>query len=131
MELLDSIKLVQKILSMCVDTNKKNLPSGVIPRNIYQVKQNSYTNNDRSRVSLNLYFQGIDDISNQKYYTIDNLTLDGYDKARDAIFDVADAERDLFADGDVEILFNNIVEAEIENKPKQRSQRELEQLLLV
>ena len=116
---------------MCVDTNKKNLPSGVTPRNIYQVKQNSYTNNDRSRVSLNLYFQGVDGISNNKYYTIDNLTLSGYDKARDAIFDIADAERDLFADGDIEILFNDIVEAEVENKPKQRSKKELERLLLV
>ena len=104
---------------MCVDTNKNNLPSGVKPKNIYQVKQNSYTNNDRSRVSLNLYFQGVDEISNQKYYTIDNLTLDGYDKARNAIFDVADAERDLFVDGDIDLLFDDVETIEVK-KPKSK-----------
>ena len=69
MELVNSIKMVQKILSMCVDTNKDKLPSGVRPSNICQVKQNSYTNGNRDRVSLNLYFKGVDGISNNKYYT--------------------------------------------------------------
>jgi len=78
----------------------------------------------RDFVSLNIYFKGHDDISNQKYYTIDNLSEDKFNQCRHAIFDVVEAMSDVFGTDYVDLSFEtgeNIVK-DAENKSSKAEQ---------
>jgi len=90
--------MVKSILDSCLDSNRDKLPSGVLPKHISQVKMNSYTNNSRDSVSMNLYFKGVASIPNQKYYSIDGLTVKQFMSLYNVIFDEVEV--------DVNFLFN-------------------------
>lgn len=100
-----SVKLVTSILKKCVNSSKQKLPDGVGFRHIYQIKSNSYVNTMRDFMSLNIYFKGHKEISNQAYYTIDNLPEDKFIQCRNAIYDVVEALNDVFGDDYVDLDF--------------------------
>lgn len=118
-----SVKLVANILNKCVDTNKNKLPAGVGFKHIYQVKSNSYVNTIRDIMSLNLYFKGHKAISNQAYYTVDNLSEDKFIQCRNAIYDVVEAMNDVFSDYDIDLSFTTTSD----DKPKYTA-RQMKQL---
>ena len=97
MQLSDAREVVDNILNMCVDTDVENLPDGVEPKHIYQVKMNSYVNTSQDSVSMNLYFKGHKEIKNSKYYSIDNLTVENFMVAYNAIYMVQNVGTDIFS----------------------------------
>ena len=89
--------MINKILSVCRDSDRKKLPEGVTPEHIYQVKMNSYTNTARDSVTMDIYFKGFKGIANAKYYSIQNLTIKQFMELYNVIFDEQEsALEDLF-----------------------------------
>ena len=77
---------IDKILNYLRDADGKPLPDGVAIENVNQVKMNSYTNTSEDSVSLEIYFKGVPEISNRKYYAIENLSIKNFTRLYGSIF---------------------------------------------